>query len=160
MGPLPGEDKFEFKKRILLRYKELHGNILVPRNFIVPWTDNWPEEMWGVKLGYVVHNIRSGADTKVNREELIAVGFIFEKQSKGFGLGWARLKPALEHFKKLNDHLRVPRSFVIPSDSSDWPEEMAGIKLGMTVYDINRKANFYKEHRSEMREMGVETKVL
>ena len=162
-GPLPREDLFEFKKRMLLRYKELYGNMLVPQSFVVPWTDEWPEEMWRVKLGRAVNNIRNGGDHKDKREELIAIGFVFEKQAPGFqgqtALGWDRLKPALEQFKNLNGHLRVPSTFVIPSDSPDWPEEMAGIKLGRTVYNISRDSRYYREHRAEMREMGVEIKV-
>ena len=121
--------------------------------------------MWGFRLGNAVNKIRSRGDHKDKRDELIAIGFVFEKQASCAGkckkaLGWDRLKPALEQFKKLNGHLRVPVRFVIPSDSPDWPGEMVGIKLGMTVHSISNRANFYREHRAEMREMGVEMKVL
>ena len=50
-GPANGENRYEFKKRILLRYKEIYGDLLVPRRFIVPWTQDWPEDTWGILLG-------------------------------------------------------------------------------------------------------------
>ena len=117
--------------------------------------------MWGAQLGGYVNSIRSGHSHKDKREDLIAIGFVFEKHSTGTKdiLGWARLKPALEQYKKLHGHLRVPYLFVIPPGSPDWPEEMVGIKLGRTVYDVRSNVHSYREHRAEMREMGVEMKV-
>lgn len=41
------ESNFDFTVRMLVHYKELHGNMLVPSVFIIPWTDDWPEETWG-----------------------------------------------------------------------------------------------------------------
>ena len=35
----------------MLRYKELYGNFHPPNNFVIPWNDDWPEELWGHGLG-------------------------------------------------------------------------------------------------------------
>lgn len=51
-GKIDGESVYEFKRRMLLKYKELYGNMIVPYKFVVPPGDtSWPEEMWGFKLG-------------------------------------------------------------------------------------------------------------
>ena len=45
----------------LLKYKELHGDdMLVPvPSFAVPSSEAWPKEVWGMRLGRAVNNIRS-----------------------------------------------------------------------------------------------------
>ena len=58
----------------LLRYKEMHGHMLMPRSFIIPRDDElWPEETWGMKLGKSVSRIRSGDNYKQKQEELILI---------------------------------------------------------------------------------------
>ena len=42
----------------LTTYKELHGDMLVPQEFEVPWSPPWAVETWGMKLGDTVSNIR------------------------------------------------------------------------------------------------------
>ena len=78
MGPLPGEGRYDWKKRMLLRFKELYGDMLVPAMFVVTYMDSWPEEMWGYRLGRLVNNIRSGLTLKSQKEDLISIGFEFE----------------------------------------------------------------------------------
>ena len=43
----------------LLQYKELEGDMDVPARFVVPSDGDWPEEMWGERLGGMVAKIRS-----------------------------------------------------------------------------------------------------
>ena len=64
----------------LLAYKEVHGDLEVPKRFVVPSEAPWPEEAWGMKLGGRVNNIRSSQEMYVNdhperRAELDALGF-------------------------------------------------------------------------------------
>ena len=40
-------------------YKELHGDLKVPYDFVVPSEAPWPEDAWGIKLGSRVVTIRS-----------------------------------------------------------------------------------------------------
>jgi hypothetical protein len=45
----------------LLRYKELHGDLSVRHDFVVPMdSSDWPEETWGMRLENIVRNIRNG----------------------------------------------------------------------------------------------------
>jgi hypothetical protein len=41
-------------KAAFLQYKSLFGDLLVPDIFVVPVTEDWPEELWGMKLGACV----------------------------------------------------------------------------------------------------------
>merc|ERR1712146_443898 len=43
----------------LQAYLKIHGNMLVPRKYVVPESSaEWPRAAWGVRLGNVVHNLR------------------------------------------------------------------------------------------------------
>jgi hypothetical protein len=42
---------YEKVKAAFLQYKALFGDLLVPDIFVVPVTEDWPEELWGIKLG-------------------------------------------------------------------------------------------------------------
>eukprot|EP00586_Coscinodiscus_wailesii_P020234 CAMPEP_0172499810 /NCGR_PEP_ID=MMETSP1066-20121228/131256_1 /TAXON_ID=671091 /ORGANISM="Coscinodiscus wailesii, Strain CCMP2513" /LENGTH=342 /DNA_ID=CAMNT_0013273743 /DNA_START=363 /DNA_END=1389 /DNA_ORIENTATION=- len=81
---LPANDA-RYKKVLnaLKRYKEVHGDLLVPQPFVIPGDDpeRWPEEeLWGLRLGARVNAIRSqGTFVKTNpgrREELTELGFV------------------------------------------------------------------------------------
>ena len=68
----------------LVRYKEIHGDLLVPQPFVIPEkSDEWPESTWGLRLGARVNAIRSqGTFVKTNaarREQLNELGFVWEK---------------------------------------------------------------------------------
>ena len=72
----------------LKRYKELHGDLLVPQPFVVPdGSDDWNENFWGLRLGARVNAIRSqGTFVKTNpqrREQLDKLGFEWELPSSG-----------------------------------------------------------------------------
>ena len=45
------ESNYDFCKRMLLRYKELHGNLIIRDTFRIPWSLDWPDDMWDVPLG-------------------------------------------------------------------------------------------------------------
>jgi hypothetical protein len=52
--------RYGFVKSLLIRYKQINSHMLVPAIFVIPLDDqNWPQEMWGTKLGFIVHNIVS-----------------------------------------------------------------------------------------------------
>jgi len=78
----------------LVRYKEIHGDLLVPQPFTVPESDGdgareWPEEVRGLRLGARVNAIRSQgtfvrADPR-RREELDDLGFVWEPPANADG---------------------------------------------------------------------------
>ena len=65
----------EFKSA-LLRYKEIHGDMIVPKNFSVPADDAaWPENTWSMKLGDAVARVRRGELFKSKKEQFEQIGF-------------------------------------------------------------------------------------
>lgn len=40
-------------------YVKLHGSQRIPSGFVVPSHHPWPEEAWGIRLGYILRDIRS-----------------------------------------------------------------------------------------------------
>ena len=63
----------------LLAFQELHGDLEVPKAFVVPSEAPWPEEAWGMPLGSRVNSIRGKEDYLKHhperRAELDALGF-------------------------------------------------------------------------------------
>jgi hypothetical protein len=78
-GFLPRNMMVAINKRTrAVKYKDLQGHMRVPAKFIVPIGNlTWPEETWGMKLGFYVRDIRSGTIYKDRREELEVIGFNF-----------------------------------------------------------------------------------
>jgi hypothetical protein len=73
------ERRWEEVHAALLAYKEVHGDLEVPQAFVVPSEAPWPEEVWGMKLGSRVSDIRSKEiyvkDHPERFAELDALGF-------------------------------------------------------------------------------------
>jgi hypothetical protein len=149
-----GDALYQYHLRALLRYLELHGHMRVPCNFVVPWSRDWPEEFWGLKLGGVVNNIRGGRTHADKKKELEAAGFDFAKQVDPRAVGWEVVKAALLAYKELEGDLLVPQKFVVPhGDPETWPESTWGVKLGKIVDNI-RSVDTYKDHKQELVAMG------
>ena len=64
--------------RMLERYTTITGEIMVPKQFVIPRTVEWPEDMWDNKLGRKVEHIRQDNAYKSIREDLKAMGFSFD----------------------------------------------------------------------------------
>ena len=48
----------------MVAYKELHGNLYVPFNFVVPDNEpNYPQDSWGVKLGWGLNTMKYQGNT-------------------------------------------------------------------------------------------------
>ena len=96
---------FDAVYRTLQRYKALNGHLKIPIEFIVPATENWEKEMWGLLLGYKALGIKdkgyyiNGDDRK--RQMLVDLGFEFNSL---FHLVYR----TLQRYKALNGHLKIP----------------------------------------------------
>jgi hypothetical protein len=155
MGRKDGETFFKYHCRCLSTYKEIYSNLLVPSKFVVPWSKDWPEEMWNLKLGWIVRNIRGGIQYSKYKEELIALGFDFSRRRNN--IGWVATKLALETYMSIHGNLQVPKKFRVPHSSLDWPEMTWGIPLGTSVRNI-RINLIYVEHRDELIQLGFNFK--
>ena len=141
---------WEKVSRALLTYQSLHEDLLVPRDFVIPNGRDWAEDLWDMRLGVTVSNIRNGGDYSEYRAELEEMGFSFDSQRAVHG--WEKVKRALLTYKSLHGDLLVPKDFLIPN-STDWAEDLCYMQLGVTVYSIRNKA-CWSTHRAELEEMG------
>jgi hypothetical protein len=146
----------------LTAYRDAHGDLNVPRPFVVPSEEPWPEESWGLKLGKVTNAIRSaGAYTRTNPErlqQLEDMGFVFDDHERR----WEETKSALKLYHEKHGHMNVPQSFVVPCEGS-WPEDMWDKRLGRDV-DNMRSHNIYDardipERRQWLEEHGFRWKL-
>ena len=53
------ERRWEEVRAALRAYQEVHGDVEVPQAFVVPSEVPWPDEAWGMQLGWRVSGIRS-----------------------------------------------------------------------------------------------------
>jgi len=147
-------------RQSLRAYRELHGDLQVPRPFVVPSEAPWPEAAWGLGLGRKVDVIRGGGgggslvkDYPERRAELDALGFVWDDRQQR---RWEEARAALLAYQQVRGDLQVPASFVVPS-AAPWPEGAWGFKLGHRVSKIRHDAHFVKGHperRAELDAMG------
>ena len=142
---------WETVKEMLLRYKEINGNLLIPANFRIPIdSPDWPESMWGTWLGHVVNAIRSRGSYGGNKEELEAMGFWFGKSRNEM---FESVKSALLVYLKLHGDFNVPTDFKVPMNNPLWPEDTWGMSLGHRANTIRRN-EAYTAHRPELIALG------
>lgn len=138
-------------------FHRVFGHCNVKKYFIVPDESPWPEAARGMKLGFIVHNIRARGDffQLVGRdlEQLEALGFVWNVSESKWRL---RIFPALKAFVHVHGHATVPRAFVVPA-SAPWPERAAGLDLGRVVHDVSyrrRYADYIEIERSQLEALG------
>ena len=136
-------------RRSLLHYKMRNGDMLVPTKFTVPGECyDWPEEMWGLHLGKIVQSLRAGRRSD-KKDDLISIGFRYEASSIHFEI----VRKTLLTFKEQNNHLYVPRNFVVP-ETSDWEECSWGMKLGNIVSNIRTSTSSKSKKYNALKEIG------
>jgi hypothetical protein len=147
-------NRYKLIKVALVRYKDLFGDMLVPRSFVVPVGNvTWPEETWGIKLGVAVKGIRVHGNYVDKRADLESIGFDYSSQSSRHG--YDRIKAALLTYQVLFDDMLVPKSFVVPADDVAWPEETWSIPLGSLVSNI-RCGGSHVDKRADFKSMGFD----
>jgi Helicase associated domain len=141
----------------LITYSSLHGNLLVPFKFVVPYGDDaWPKATWGIALGSSVYRIRMRGDflrgsvTWSRREQLDALGFVWDLQEYRFRIFFEALVVFAEFENgrggaKSKNVLRVPTTFVVPS-TSNWPRNLWGYKLGEKCTAVRQKGLYVKPY--------------
>ena len=134
----------------LKTYKLLHGNLLVPIKFIIPFSDPWNKEVYGLKLGISVSRIRNNKIYRSKRKELLKLGFDYRSLEER---RWNDIVyPALTRYKEINGDLLVPAIFKVPN-KDDWPESLHGYNLGVLVTNI-RNHSVYKSKHQILKDMG------
>mmetsp|Transcript_24312 Transcript_24312/g.33740 ORF Transcript_24312/g.33740 Transcript_24312/m.33740 type:complete len:388 (-) Transcript_24312:78-1241(-) len=136
----------------LLNYKELHGNLAVPHKFVVPENDHkWPQNLWKLKLGEMVRNIRTvGIHIKTNpdrRAQLNEIGFVWDNYQFKF----QKLLQALQTYESIHGNMEVPvyPHYVVPKGDERWPREFWGYFLGIRVRRIRANQEFLTPYQKE-----------
>ncbi|OQR86676.1 hypothetical protein ACHHYP_10271 [Achlya hypogyna] len=81
------ESEWLRKELALKRYRELFGDLDVPRNFLVPRDDKaWPERLWWMPLGQIVRQIRRSRRSGMLPDRVAALDAI--------GFEWTRRRRA------------------------------------------------------------------
>ena len=149
----------------LLTYRkevQPEGSLIVPSNFIVPSYDPWPEATRDMPLGKKIPSVRTKAYLKANpgaTDKLKQIGFEFDGKVAANDARFNNVYNALVRYKELNGDLLVPQPFIIPDDSSDWPEETWGLRLGARVNAIRSQGTFVKTNparKDQLNELGFE----
>jgi hypothetical protein len=132
-------------------YKSVHGNLLVPRDFLVPEGDvRFPADTWRMNLGVVVSTVRNRGDYLKYKERLTALGFVYKSV---YDVQFNVIYSALEAYKAVHDNLLVPVKFIVPQGDVRFPAETWGMKLGRN-FDHIRNSGAYSEHRVKLEELG------
>ena len=148
------DNQFKLTIIALQTYRQLYGDMHVPRKFIVPSNDRmWPQETWSLDLGSATWAINKRFSYTDKTEELALIGInpIVEDRVSNY----PRVVEALLHYKKLMGNMNVPKEFKIDAMNFGWPENTRGIKLGKIVYNI-RKGMTYVQKRGHLESIGFQ----
>jgi hypothetical protein len=131
------------------------GPVVIPKSFIVPRDSAaWPQKLWGMRLGRAVQNVLHRGDLSK-----------FDKEFGGLAISDARETSARKAIEAIKTYRAVhnipegrpvviPRNFVVPHDSSDWPQELWGKKLGHASTNILHNGAF-REYKEEFSALGL-----
>lgn len=137
----------------LNRYKELHDNLNVSKDFVVPFEDsNWPRELWDYKLGATCHSIRAHNDFFHLRPTLTRMGFLYKRIATSQS-AFLSILQSLQVYRSKHKLSYVEDSFVIPADDSDYPVSMRGTPLGKIFQDMVYKGD-YEYHHDDVKKLG------
>ena len=153
-GPLEGENRWTFIKRAMLQFYQMYGTFHPPNSWVVPWDDEWPEELWGYALGQTVNSIRGGHSYIKKREELEGMGFSYvshlqPKYEREYN--YAYVREALVRYHQQKGHMRPRLDEACEGD--EWPENFKGFRLGTLVPHI-RAGRIWKDMRPDLESIG------
>jgi len=127
----------------LRAYYSVHGNLVIPRRYIVPNDDVYPPEFHGVDLSGMVYKMewwQSHIKSRPERvSELTSLGFVWERLQPE----WNLVLEALITYSELYGDLLVPNKFVVPNNDH-WARATWGLNLGNCVYRIRARNDFLR----------------
>jgi hypothetical protein len=141
----PSADNYHQFLNALLIYKQVNGNLDIPRQYKVPKDDDtYPPELWGMKLGFKVANVRNRNDYSEYREELEALGLLSNRLVYDVR-HWDAILSALKTFQEVHSNVNVPFDFTVPS-REPWHPSTHGLKLGYRLHNIKYRGDFVSEN--------------
>jgi hypothetical protein len=159
-------DDFDDIIESLAIFKKVYGDLEVGIKFEVPARDQWPHHLHGLKLGKRLDKILSNQlFFEYHAEKVMRLKEIgFEPTVKTLVDDYRQILIGLQCYKEVYGDLRVPTSFVIPTDEEDptWSRHCRGLKLGTKVANIRSTGRFVKDmpqRKAELDELGFEWRI-
>lgn len=144
-------DRYELIIKALLCYNELSQKSIkyqnvIHKDFVVPESNEWPKETWGIRLGDAMRRVRRGNNPMQKKKEILNLGHSFIKRKR---VNYEVLKAAVDRYKELNGSVNIPIKYKISMNDPDYPEESWGLQLGSLLGRIKRGEKWL-EKRSEI----------
>eukprot|EP00986_Skeletonema_menzelii_P007646 scaffold3016_cov146-Skeletonema_menzelii.AAC.2 len=128
--------------RVLVKYHEKYGDLVIPRRFIVPATNEWPTEWHGVKLARQVYNrkwwTKHIAKNNDRVSQLNKIGFVWERLQPE----WNLFMEAMVTYRSIYGDVMVKATFVVPRDNDEWSKGCWDLPLGNVVHRLRLRHDF------------------
>ena len=128
--------------RVLVKYHEKYGDLVIPRTFIVPHSNEWPKEWHGVKLARHVYNRKWWTKHIAKKNDRVAqlnkIGFVWERIQNP----WNLFMEAMVTYRSIYGDVMVPASFVVPRDNDEWSKGCWDLPLGNIVHRLRLRHDF------------------
>jgi hypothetical protein len=132
--------------------------VVIPQAYVVPHgTAEWPQELWGLKLGRTACEILQKGIFSKFANEFSALGLSAHNEFAAEQLIAAVRAYRAVHNIPEGSPVVIPTRFVVPHDSSDWPQELWGKRLGGAVMQYHA-GRCYQECRDEFKKLGLAQK--
>jgi hypothetical protein len=152
----PRDLPYESALAVLRVYHAFHGNLVLPRRYIVPENVGYPEEWVGLDLASSVYNMkwwqRNIKERPERVHELNQLGFIWERLQPQ----WNIVLEALVTYHSLFGDVLVPSKFIVPHGDRQWPKATWGVPLGNCIYRIRSRNDFLSGPNSASRRSQLE----
>eukprot|EP00586_Coscinodiscus_wailesii_P015710 CAMPEP_0172498278 /NCGR_PEP_ID=MMETSP1066-20121228/111542_1 /TAXON_ID=671091 /ORGANISM="Coscinodiscus wailesii, Strain CCMP2513" /LENGTH=435 /DNA_ID=CAMNT_0013271497 /DNA_START=126 /DNA_END=1430 /DNA_ORIENTATION=- len=145
---------YETAIQTLKAYKSLHGDLAIPRRYIIPPLPQYPPEWHYTPLAKTIYSLKwwkrhiSSHPPRVS--QLNSLGFLWERLQPE----WNLVLEALVYFHAAHGHVLVPSSFVVPQNSPSYPPATWGIKLGCAVTRIRSRHDFIRGRGDRMDQLN------
>lgn len=153
--PVVALSSYDSALEVLRSYHAVHGDLVIPRRYVVPEDGRFPNAWHGVLLACTVYNMKWWQEHVKRRPERVSqlneLGFVWERlQSE-----WNLVLEALVTFSSLHGHVLVPHKFVVPR-THEWSKATWGIALGDCVYRIRSRHDFLRGSSAASRRVQLD----
>jgi len=142
----------------------MHGSFMyMPYDYIIPMNDpQWPKHLWGLKLALLRANIRRHKTLVNIKDDILKIDPTFYNLIN-IRDRYLIFVEAIQSYKKLYGHIRVPSKFVIPlTNDSDlskhqWPKRSLGLRLGSQLSNVKYRGTYsqVEGQKAELESLGI-----
>eukprot|EP01033_Poteriospumella_lacustris_P023348 gene23348-biopygen8170 len=141
--------------RGITTFKSIHNNVAIPKSFVIPHGDKgWDRDLWGLRLGSTVYDIRHNGHLWEHRREFVALGLEIEEVALKPSHPFELVCEALKAYKAQCGTFKIHRTFVVDVEDTAYPKAARGMQLGKIVHNMRVEA-LYADRRNELKAMGM-----